>query len=205
MLFQGQEFAASSPFLYFADHNPELAQKVAEGRADFLRQFPSINSPEAAARLPNPEDEQTFLRCKLNFAEREAHREVYQLHRDLLALRKSDPLLGKAERGDYDGAVLGERAFLLRFFGRMQDDRLLVVNFGPAMQFNPAPEPLLAPPDDHRWELLWSSEDPQYGGNGITPIESDEGVWSIPADAAALLVPKPWKATHESSDSPAKN
>jgi len=205
MLFQGQEFAASSPFLYFADHNPELAQKVAEGRAGFLRQFPSINSPEAAARLPNPEDEQTFLRCKLNFAEREDHREVYHLHRDLLALRKSDPLLGKAERGTYDGAVLGERAFVLRFFGHVQDDRLLVVNFGAALQFNPAPEPLLAPPTDLRWELAWSSEDPEYGGNGITPIENDEGVWSIPADAAALLVPKPWKATHESSDSPAKN
>jgi maltooligosyltrehalose trehalohydrolase len=205
MLFQGQEFAASSPFLYFADHNPELAQKVAEGRADFLRQFPSINSPEAAARLPNPEDEQTFLRCKLNFAEREEHREAYHLHRDLLALRKSDPLLGKAERGTYDGAVLGERAFVLRFFGHAQEDRLLVVNFGAALQFNPAPEPLLAPPADLRWELAWSSEDPEYGGNGITPIENDEGVWSIPADAAALLVPKPWKATHESSDSPAKN
>lgn len=203
MLFQGQEFAASSPFLYFADHNPELACKVAEGRADFLRQFPSINSPEAAARLPNPEDEGTFLRCKLNLAEREEHREAYQLHRDLLALRKSDPLLGKAERGTYDGAVLGERAFVLRFFGRAQDDRLLVINFGPALQFNPAPEPLLAPPDARRWELAWSSEDPKYGGNGVTPIETEEGVWEFSADAAAMLVPKPWEATHESTSSPA--
>ncbi len=205
MLFQGQEFAASSPFLYFADHNPELARKVAEGRAEFLRQFPSINSPEAAARLPNPEDESTFRRCKLNLAERDEHHEAYQLHRDLLALRKSDPLLGKAERGTYDGAVLGERAFVLRFFGRSQDDRLVVVNFGPALQFNPAPEPLLAPPDDLRWELTWSSEDPQYGGNGITPVETEEGVWAIPADAAALLVPKPFKASHESSESSAEN
>jgi maltooligosyltrehalose trehalohydrolase len=194
MLFQGQEFAASSPFLYFADHNPELAKKVAEGRAEFLRQFPSIDSPEAAARLPNPEDEQTFLRCKLNFTEREQHHEVYQLHRDLLALRKSDPLLGRAQRGAYDGAVLGERAFVLRFFGRAQDDRLLVVNFGPALQFNPAPEPLLAPPVDLHWELAWSSDDPRYGGNGITPIETEEGMWNIPPDAAALLVPKPWNA-----------
>ncbi|MEI9897084.1 MAG: alpha-amylase family glycosyl hydrolase [Chthoniobacter sp.] len=96
MLFQGQEFAAASPFLYFADHNLELAKNVAAGRAEFLRQFPSINSPEAAALLPNPEDEETFLRCKLDFSEREKHRDVYQMHRDLLALRQSDPLLGKA-------------------------------------------------------------------------------------------------------------
>src|SRR5690606_38790927 len=39
MLFQGQEYAASSPFFYFADHNPELARLVAKGRAEFLAQF----------------------------------------------------------------------------------------------------------------------------------------------------------------------
>jgi len=195
MLFQGQEFAASSPFLYFADHNPELAKLVATGRAEFLRQFPSINSPEAAALLPNPEDETTFLRCKLDFSEREQRGDVYQLHRDLIALRKGDPLLGKAERGTYDGATLAERAFLLRFFGRAQDDRLLIVNFGPALQYSPAPEPLLAPPDGMQWELVWSSDDPKYGGNGVTPLETDQDNWRIPADAAALLIPKPLEAT----------
>jgi maltooligosyltrehalose trehalohydrolase len=191
MLFQGQEFGATSPFLYFADHNSELAQKVAAGRAEFLRQFPSIDSPEAAALLPNPESADTFRRCKLDFAEREKRKDIYQLHRDLLALRKSDALLGKAERGAYDGAVLGERAFLLRFFGQAQDDRLLILNLGPALQFSPAPEPLLAPPAQTQWELAWSSEDPKYGGNGITPVETEENNWALPADAAVLLVPKP--------------
>jgi maltooligosyltrehalose trehalohydrolase len=205
MLFQGQEFAASSPFLYFADHNPELAKAVAAGRAEFLRQFPSINSPQAAAVLPNPEDEETFLRCKLDFAERERRSEVYQLHRDLIALRKSDPLLGKAERGTYDGAALGERAFLLRFFGHARDDRLLIFNFGPGLPYSPAPEPLLAAPEETQWELAWSSEDPKYGGNGITPLETEEDNWRIPADAAALLVPKLLKASHESTDSSAEN
>jgi len=205
MLFQGQEFAASSPFVYFADHNPELAAKVAAGRAEFLRQFPSIASPEATAMLPEPESAETFLRCKLDFAEREKHDEVYRLHKDLLRLRKEDPLLGKAERGTYDGATLGERAFLLRFFGRAQDDRLLIVNLGPALTFSPAPEPLLAPPTAMRWELVWSSEDPAYGGNGITALETEEDNWRIPADAAALLIPKLIPAPHESSDSSAKN
>lgn len=205
MLFQGQEFAASSPFLYFADHNPELAVKVAAGRAEFLRQFPSIASPQATAALPNPENEDTFLRCKLDFTEREKHADIYRLHKDLLRLRKENPLLGKAERGTYDGAVLGERAFLLRFFGRSQDDQLLIVNLGPALQFNPAPEPLLAPPDRSEWILSWSSDDPNYGGNGITALETEEDNWRIPADAAALLIPKPIQASHESSDSSPEN
>lgn len=205
MLFQGQEFASSSPFVYFADHNSELAEKVAAGRTEFLRQFPSIASPQATAALPTPESEETFLRCKLDFAERESHGDVYRLHQDLLRLRSADPLLGKAERGTFDGAVLGERAFLLRFFGRSQDDRLLIVNLGPALTFSPAPEPLLAPPTEQRWVLVWSSEDPTYGGNGITPLETEEDNWRIPADAAALLISKSIPASHEPSDSSAEN
>jgi len=55
MLFQGQEFAASTPFLYFADHNPELAKLVAAGRQQFLEQFPSIACAESTPCLANPE------------------------------------------------------------------------------------------------------------------------------------------------------
>lgn len=190
MLFQGQEFAASTPFLYFADHHPELARAVAAGRAEFLRQFPSIASPEAAARLPDPENERTFFRCKLDFADRDRHRETYLLHRELIALRRDDPLLGKSPSGSYDGAVLGDAAFLLRFFGREQDDRLLIVNLGAALTLNPAPEPLLAPPDAHAWSVIFSSEDPRYGGSGTPPVESDEDIWNIPAHAALVLAPK---------------
>src|SRR5262249_12726579 len=64
MLFQGQEFAASSPFLYFGDHEPELARAMAEGRRKFLSQFGSLATPEAAALLPQPSDPATFERSK---------------------------------------------------------------------------------------------------------------------------------------------
>ncbi len=190
MLFQGQEFAASSPFLYFADHNPKLAKLVAEGRATFLKQFPSIATAEAAAHLPNPEDEDTFLRCKLDFADRGRHADVWQLHRDLIHLRRDDPLLGKSVRGRFDGSVLGAAAFVLRFFGREQDDRLLVINLGAHLHLDPAPEPLLAPPLHCAWEIAWSSEDPRYGGGGTPPVESEEN-WDLPAESAVLLIPSP--------------
>jgi len=42
MIFQGQEFAASTPFLYFADHKSEIARAIAEGRRQFLSRFPSL-------------------------------------------------------------------------------------------------------------------------------------------------------------------
>jgi len=63
MLFQGQEFAASAPFLYFADHEPELAAKVVEGRRKFLSQFRSMASVEMDPFIADPSDQNTFLRC----------------------------------------------------------------------------------------------------------------------------------------------
>ena len=56
LLFQGQEFAASSPFFYFADYADELARNVADGRKKSMAQFPSIASPEVLAMLPDPAD-----------------------------------------------------------------------------------------------------------------------------------------------------
>ncbi len=189
MLFQGQEFAASTPFLYFADHEPELAKLVAKGRTEFLSQFPSIATPGAADLLADPELEETFTRCKLDFEDRERNRPTYELHRDLLEIRKSDPLLGKSASGSFDGAILGPSSFCLRFFGKEQNDRLLVVNLGQGQRLDPAPEPLLAPPDGHIWQLHWSSEDPRYGGDGAPPLESEDENWLIPAFCAALLIP----------------
>jgi maltooligosyltrehalose trehalohydrolase len=187
MLFQGQEFAASTPFLYFADHNPELAKLVAQGREEFLAQFPSIASEDAANLIPNPELEDTFVSCKLDYADCENHAELLLLHRELIQLRKEDPLLGNAVRGRFDGAVLDTSAFLLRFFGRALDDRLLIVNLGVHVHLDPAPEPLLAPPLGCTWELAWSSEDPRYGGGGTPPLESEEN-WHLPAEAAVVLI-----------------
>ena len=84
MLLQGQEFAASTPFLFFAHHKPELAGAVRKGRAEFLAQFPSIATPAIQARLADPGARETFERCKLDFSERERHAAEYALHRDLL-------------------------------------------------------------------------------------------------------------------------
>jgi maltooligosyltrehalose trehalohydrolase len=186
MLFQGQEFAASSPFLYFADHNPELAKLVASGRREFLSQFKSIACPENDPYLADPGAAETFQRCKLNFEERERHREIYLLHRDLLRLRRTDPVFSKPRRGGVDGAVLGPAAFVLRFFGGSAGDRLLLVNLGAYLNLSPAPEPLLAASGPSDWEVLWSSEAPWYGGCGTPPLETDNN-WRLVGQAALVL------------------
>ncbi len=187
MLFQGQELCASSPFLFFADHNPELAAAVRKGRLEFLSQFPSIAQPATQAGVPDPESPETFERCKLDLSERERHASCYALHRDLLRLRREDPVFRQQAKGHLDGAVLSPEAFVLRFFGRDAGDRLLIVNLGMDLHLETVPEPLLAPLTGLRWDVLWSSEDPRYGGAGAPPPEDEEGCWRIAGRSATVL------------------
>jgi len=190
MLFQGQEFAASSPFFYFADHNPDLAKLVRKGRAEFLAGFRNVATPEMQALLPDPADPATFERCKLDLTERASHAEAYRLHRDLLQLRRSDPVFAAPRPRGVDGAVLGPQALVLRFFAVDGADRLLVMNLGRALHLSPAPEPLLAPPDGKTWSILWSSEDVCYGGSGTAELDGDDN-WRLPPESAVVLGPKP--------------
>lgn len=189
MLFQGQEFAASSPFYYFADHIPDLAHLVFKGRKEYFMQFDSIASPEIQASLPEPASLETFVKCKLNFLERDFHAKEYALHRDLLRLRRNDSVFSFPRLGGIDGAVLSNDAFALRYFGDYEDARLLIVNFGIDLSLSPLPEPLLAPPRGMKWEILWSSEDPRYGGGGTPPLLTNQN-WSVLGHAAIVLIPK---------------
>jgi maltooligosyltrehalose trehalohydrolase len=189
MLFQGQEFCASTPFCYFVDVGKEPGEQVRKGRIEFLEQFRSLRNPDIQDVVPDPIDPQTFERCKLNQSERKSHVECYNLHRDLLRLRRADQVFG-AQRADWiHGAVLGPDAFVLRFLGRELGDRLLLINFGRDLTLVEVPEPLLAPPEDSHWEILWSSESPRYGGNGTPELETNE-FWLIPGHAAVVLAPK---------------
>jgi maltooligosyltrehalose trehalohydrolase len=201
MLFQGQEFASSRPFFYFADHARELSSKVRTGRTDFLSQFPSLADLARRGLLADPDDAATFEACKLDWSERERHADVVSLHRELLTLRRETAAFrAQAHRG-VDGAVIGPEAFVLRYFdgppgvwraagnaNAAGGDRLLVVNLGLALALEAAPEPLLAPPEGCRWELAWSSEHPDYGGGGTPAIETNRG-WRVPGHAAVVLRP----------------
>lgn len=167
MLFQGQEFGSSSPFLYFADHSRNLNRLIIKGRKKFLSQFLAMK--QIQEKLPDPTDIQTFLASKLKLEERENNSHIYSLHRDLIKLRKTDPVFKEMQNLDIDGAVLGYDAFLLRYFGGSNGDRLILINFGRELFIRSYPEPLLAAAKGCEWALMWSSESPTYGGEG-TPI-----------------------------------
>jgi maltooligosyltrehalose trehalohydrolase len=91
LLFQGEEWGASAPFLYFTDHHDaQLAQAVREGRRNEFAAF-----GWSAEQVPNPQARETFARSKLNWSEleQEPHASLYAWYRDLLRLRRATPAL----------------------------------------------------------------------------------------------------------------
>ena len=189
LLFQGEEFGASSPFMFFADiGDASVRDAIRKGRAEWLAPFLSLTEEEALTTVPAPDDPEVFARCKLDFSEREKNRQLYDLHIDLLKLRRQDPRFRQHIPGGIDGAVLGTTSFVLRYFSKADDDCLLLVNFGERQMLHPASEPLLAPPLGYTWETLWTSESSRYGGAG-SPITATPAQWILPGEATVALRP----------------
>jgi maltooligosyltrehalose trehalohydrolase len=184
MLFQGQEFGSSKPFRYFADHQGALADLVQDGRRAFLRQFPSLKRGDLCPPLLN--DKTAFTECKLDHTEADKNRWIVQLHKDLLQLRREDSVFSQQRSDMLQGAVLGEHAFLLRYFAEENDDRLILVNLGRDLVSDTFPEPLLAAPEGRHWRVLWTSESSIYGGCAAPPLDEDER-WSLPGNCTVVL------------------
>jgi len=187
LLFQGQEFGTSKPFLYFSDiGDTNLREAIRRGRFEFLAQFPSLASTETQQQLPIPTDPKSFTRCKLDFSERKKNKQLYDFHIDLIKLRREDSRFREQKTGGVDGAVLGGKSFVLRYFAEKNNDRLLLVNLGDTQLLEPMPEPLLAPPLGFEWTTLWSSDSDRYGGPGTTPIATQDN-WTLPGEAVIAL------------------
>jgi len=141
------------------------------------------------AKLAVPYEMETFSRSKLDWSEREKNQALSDLHRDLIKLRRDDSRLCHQSEGGIDGAVLRSESFVLRYFGNENDDRLLVINLRSREELTPVPEPLLAPPSDCQWEILWTSESRRYGGPGSVDIATEEK-WVLPAESALVFRPR---------------
>jgi maltooligosyltrehalose trehalohydrolase len=151
--------------------------------------------------MRSPSSLETFQRCKLDWSERDRgfHARIYLMHQVLLKLRRDEPVFRRVQRrGDIDGAVLGYDAFVLRFFGENQNDRLLIVNLGTDLHLEIIPEPLLAAPPQMRWDTIFSTEEARFGGSGAPALETRGEDWRLPGEnwripghSAALLKPRP--------------
>jgi len=130
LLFMGQEWAASTPFLYFCDHDEALGAMITAGRREEFKGFRDFADPKIRETIPSPQDERTFLASKLRWDERLTgeHARALDLHRRMLRLRRDDEVLASPDAplaATADGDVLcvtrshgGQRRALLFNFGR---------------------------------------------------------------------------------------
>jgi maltooligosyltrehalose trehalohydrolase len=131
LLFMGQEWAATSPFLFFSNHGGELGKAVTAGRRKEFAHFAAFAEPGAAESIPDPEATETYERSKLHWEERESprHNRVLALHRALLSLRKADAVMSAATGWDeIDAFDRGDVLEIVRT--HRHEKRRLIVNFG---------------------------------------------------------------------------
>jgi maltooligosyltrehalose trehalohydrolase len=163
MLFQGEEWAASSPFQYFTDHEDlHLGRLVSEGRK---KEFAAFGwNPDD---IPDPQDEQTFLRSKLNWEEQasEQHAEMHDWYKQLIALRKTHPELTNGSLEELKVEYSEEEKWLAMRRGDLE----IVVNLKNQplkRQISPASKVLLS---------------------SNAAIKTDQASISLPPDSVAIL------------------
>jgi maltooligosyltrehalose trehalohydrolase len=129
LLFMGQEWAASTPFQYFTDHEPALGELVTRGRREEFGRFSLFQGAENQNLIPDPQAETTFLNSKLDWDEqtREPHRQVLSVYRAMLKLRSTDPVIASSSRERLRAEAHGPLLAVRRWIGREQHK--LIVNF----------------------------------------------------------------------------
>jgi maltooligosyltrehalose trehalohydrolase len=111
----GQEWAASTPFLFFTDFEAGLGRLVTEGRRREFQAFAAFRDPAARERIPDPQALETFARSRLDWSElaHEAHAAALACTRALLRLRREEPALRNPARGATEVVPLDDGTLML--------------------------------------------------------------------------------------------
>ncbi len=168
LLFMGEEFGAMSPFLFFCDFPPELAAQVRAGRQEEFARSDVFRTPDAQARIPDPNAMQTFQRSRLDWKrlERPPHRDWLALYRKLLQLRAREitPRLSGMAGSCASFELLGDQG--LRVFWKLGDGSCLT------LQCNLGPQLLCG--------VRWPQGAVLYAiGAQASPAAEDLGPWSV--------------------------
>ena len=183
LLFMGQEWASSSPFQYFTNHNPELGQLVTEGRRREFAHFSAFNDPATRESIPDPQDVATFARSRLHWKEVnvEPYTCMLALYKTLLRLRADDPAFRDASRAGCEVVSLGENALLL--CRRSGTDRMLaMIQLRGSGEHDLADHPLARLPKKLAWDTslnhgrpriyTGSSTDRAYRATAASPVHA---------------------------------
>ncbi len=180
MLFMGQEWACSSPFLFFADHNEELGKKITEGRRKEFASLPGFTDPETRDKIPDPQRVETFQSSKLIWEELEknAHTSALRLYRECLRLRNQEPAFRPAGREHWrvEAATWGGAS--LSFRG---------LNYEYLIVFDLTGDHVGGLIDPHDWQLLLGSEEARFGGCGRSAWQNAHSPLTFDVPEALVL------------------
>jgi maltooligosyltrehalose trehalohydrolase len=159
LLFMGEEYGEAAPFQYFVSHSdPALIEAVRKGRREEFAAFAWQGEP------PDPQDEASFLACKLNhdLNRKGRNRVLWELYGELLRLRRELPALSRLSKDDLE--VTGYESESVLFLQRWADagQVFAAFNFGDAAVSLPLPVPAGS------WRRLLDSADERWLGDGST-------------------------------------
>ena len=153
LLFMGEEYGETAPFLYFVDHSdPELIAAVRAGRKEEFAAFGWQEEP------PDPQAEETFARCRLTPCRRESghHAALHAFYTELIRLRKSLPALGRPKKENVEATPFESEGMILVRRRNGESEALIAFNFSQEEQSLPLPE--------GRWEKVLDSAAEKWGG-----------------------------------------
>lgn len=174
LLFMGEEYAENAPFLYFVSHgDPDLVESVRQGRRREFASFTWQGTP------PDPQSVETFQRSKLDrsLLGSDGHRELLELHRFLLRLRREVPALGAGKAGHTEASIVGDQALLARR-RHGASEAILIANFSDRPLETSVAEP------NGRWSRVVDTAAREWRGPGETAPAVLEG-----SSAVAISLP----------------
>jgi maltooligosyltrehalose trehalohydrolase len=185
LLFMGQEWAASSPFLYFTDLEPSLGATVTAGRRYEFRAFPEFSDPLARERIPDPQAEGTFESSKLHWEEiaRQPHASTFALYKRVLALRREHPALQASDRFDGEALAVPPDTVMMRRRNGAEDFLIVARLRGRG--------PVAVDVEDgssRRFDIVLTTEEPEFASDPHPPELIAAGVHFHRPGAVVLQV-----------------
>lgn len=157
LLFMGEEWGETNPFLYFVSHTePALVEAVRKGRNE---EFSAFHQGDA----PDPQASKTFENSKLqwNLLSQPRHQQILTFYKDLIALRKADSILNRLDRKQLTAKAWPEQQCLVLHRWNNSHSLYCLLNFSKAQQ-------QLNLPDNQNWEKVIDSSAVKYGGSTAT-------------------------------------
>ena len=157
LLFMGEEYGETAPFPYFVSHSePDLIEAVRKGRQDEFATF------QWQGELPDPQDEDSYSRAKLNHHLRRygQHRVLLEFYKQLIRLRKETPALAYLSKDNMDIRIIEEHKllFLRRWNGN--SEAVIALNFSDGQTLVALPFPA------GRWQKWLDSAEERWDGRG---------------------------------------